>query len=381
MIVTLSAVSAFPAEVVFRDDFVAPQAAAGWQFLNENVATRSFTARPGFLRILTERGALTEDSAVPNLFVREMSGDFVLETRIEFDPGAAQQFAGVLIYENEANAGALGLTYVSGERGEFRGLALITTAGSSSGTQPPVVRYDDESVASPNQVWLRLLRSGDQLVAGYSQDGVTFADFGAVTNAFPETVLVGLGAANGDYAECGGECDVSIVADFDFFQISTLNGNGSGEPRLTSLEIDGPAELRGGRGAEYAAIAHFDDESTLDVTEHAEWFVGPTDAATIDRGALETVPVAATRQITVAAVYTTQSAVGDDLVVTGTKLVRVTPGGLGVGGRACGLGLATLIPAIVLPLLVGRFARSSSPIAYRTATRQSSTIPGLMGPG
>jgi hypothetical protein len=260
----------------FRDDFSSMQVGAGWQILNESAANHDLAARSGFLRILTQRGALEEDKRINNLFVRQFSGDFVLQTRLEFDPRAGQQFAGLLLYESQTNAAALGLTFVSGDRGQFRGLALVSAALAGSGVQPPVQRYDDSTAANPNVVHLRLLRSGEQLVAGYSEDGGTFTDFGSVLNAFPNTVLVGIGATNGDFDECGIVCDTPIAADFDYFQITAIDeGPGNGEPQVDELTIDGPDQVTGGTIGSFRATAHFDDDTDLDVTAEALWTLAP----------------------------------------------------------------------------------------------------------
>lgn len=341
----------------FRDEFTAAQLAAGWEVINENPQNYTLSQRSGFLRILTERGALTADSVVRNLIVREVTGNFILETRLEFDPGAGQQFAGLLVYASAANAAALGLGFVSGERGEFRGLALVTSAGNSSGEQPPVLRYDETTSATPNAVWLRLLRSGEQLVAGYSVDGVNFSDFGSVTNAFPETVSVGVGAANGDFAECGADCDTSIPADFDFFQILSLGGsipgngndndNGGGEPQPMSLRIDGPDAVTASRQALYSAVLVYDDESTEDVTADAEWLVGPPQVASIDGGTFTAADVTVASQATIVAQYTPESGGGEQFSYLATKLVLVAPSS---GPNMCGAGVMALLPVMILPL-------------------------------
>ncbi len=334
------------AQIVFRDDFNSAAPSAGWQFVNENPATRSFTARPGFLRILTERGALTPGKSVKNLYLREISGDFILETRIEFDPRAAQQFAGLLIYENNENAAALGLTHVSGEQGTFRGLALISSAGAAAGIRPPLHRYDDSSSSQPDRVWLRLLRSGDQIVAGFSEDGESYTDLGSTNNSFPETVLVGMGAANGDTEECGPDCDASITADFDFFQITALDDTSGESPAtLSSVEIRGSRQVRSRMSFVYRAFVVFTDGSEEEVIDQCEWFAGPPDVAEIMEGNwVAFLYNATTRQATIAAHCILPAPGGGESVSTATLLVRVSPSGGGLGtSPMCGAGIGTAI--------------------------------------
>ncbi len=121
-----AALPAMGGEVIFRDDFNAPTLDSGWSFVRENPATHSLTDRPGYFRINTERGALEEGGFANNLLVRDLTTDFVLETRMEFNPRAAREFGGIIVYADDANAVALGLTFVSGERGEFRGVACTS---------------------------------------------------------------------------------------------------------------------------------------------------------------------------------------------------------------------------------------------------------------
>ena len=211
-----AALPAMAGEVIFRDDFNAPTLESGWSLVRENPEMHSLTDRVGYFRIDTERGALEEGGVARNFLLRDITGDFVLEVRLEFNPRAAREFGGILVYFDDANAVALGLTFVSGERGEFRGIALVGVADGDAVDERAVARFDDESAVNPNVVYLRLLRSGAQFVAGFSDDGTNFIELGSITAALPASVQVGLGAANGDFPECGADCDISIPADFDF---------------------------------------------------------------------------------------------------------------------------------------------------------------------
>ncbi|MFQ5491950.1 MAG: hypothetical protein ACE5GE_14630, partial [Phycisphaerae bacterium] len=80
-----AAVSA-AAEVAFRDDFDDAQLEAGWTFVREQADDHSLTERPGFFRVQTRRGILGEQATVENLLLRPVTGDFILETRVEFAP-------------------------------------------------------------------------------------------------------------------------------------------------------------------------------------------------------------------------------------------------------------------------------------------------------
>lgn len=360
----LMALTAFQASVLgaaveFRDDFSSAELAAGWSFVREDASAHSLTDRPGFLRIDTQRGAGSNGGPIRNLLLRPQSGDFILETRLEFNPERAQQFAGLAVYADDANNVALGLVYAAGDRGIFRGIALLgVTDGQAASTRPGAF-YDAESSENPNIVYLRLLRSGDQFVAGYSPDGVTYTDIGSVTNALPDDVQVGLAAANGDFEGCGDDCDVSIPADFDYFQISTFSGSdgGTGGVTLESIELEGADEVDGGDSAEYTVTANFSDGTSVEVTGEALWTIAPAELGSIDAGAFEASDVAATSQVTLVASYTQLSS-GGAMTRTDSLLIRITPPTSGPNGpRACGAAMLPITFLISLAWLDRRMKR------------------------
>jgi regulation of enolase protein 1 (concanavalin A-like superfamily) len=329
------------AEVVFRDDF-SGELADGWAVVRENPAKVSLESRPGYLRILTERGTIGEDSNVKNLYLRGISGDFILDTRIEFDPEAAQQYAGIIVYADDQNAVSIGLAYAAGPLGVFRGVVMLTVSDGEvpSGT-PPVAFYSDSNVSNPNTVYLRLLRRGDRFVGGFSENGVLYNDIGTITNDLPAAVSVGLGAANGDSANCA-ECDISIPADFDYFQASVLDG--TGEPQdpdvavlLESVEISGPDSVSAGGTARFTTTARFSDDTTEDVSADTVWMVAPPGFAEISGGNLSVGQLDEPRQVTLVATYTQLTSQGE-VTRHGTKVIRLTQ-----GGPLCGAGTVGMV--------------------------------------
>ena len=343
------------ADVVFRDDFNSAELQTGWTFVREDASSHSLTANPGFFRINTQRGAFTEGSAVDNLLLRERSGDFIIETRLEFDPETAQEFAGLLVYVDDNHAVALGLAYAEGSRGAFRGIVLLGVGVADSGSQRPGAVYDADSSPDPNVVFLRLLRSGSQFVAGYSADGVTYTDIGSVTNELADPVLVGIGAANGDYPDCGTACDLSTPADFDYFQISTFgsstDGGTGGAVTFDSLAIDGPSEVRTGATANFTATASFSDGMKDDVTDKADWVVAPAGLAEMNAGVLTVANVDKTQQVTVVATYNHLFSSGGTTSKTASRLVRITLPPTPSQPKACGVGTIMVGLMCCLPLV------------------------------
>ncbi|MCJ7778105.1 MAG: LamG domain-containing protein, partial [Sedimentisphaerales bacterium] len=88
-------------------------------------------------------------------------------------------------------------------------------------------------------------------------------------------------------------------------EIWQLYQQGTGGPELVALEIIGPEKVAENSVTQYKAIAHYDNNSTRDVTDSAQWFVEPNTVATIDaNGLLTTETIFKPRDITIYAEYT-----------------------------------------------------------------------------
>ncbi len=261
------------------------------------------------------------------------------------------------MYVNELHTVALGLAYASGERGEFRGVVLLNIDGTTfSDSQRPGAFYNEDSVARPNVVFLRLLRFGDQFVGALSPDGLTYTDVGSVTNALPDAVSVGVVAANGDFAGCGTACDTSVSADFDFFQITVLDevpddGATVGPSGTASLSVTGPDAVVGGSSTDFAAIATDADAVETDVTLVAEWLVAPSGAGTVTAGRFEAAEVTEVIQATLVATYLPDPNVPEESF-TAARVVRINPPR--TGPRICGFGVGAMLPIFVLGLCLLR---------------------------
>lgn len=200
-----------PQQLFARDDFEESTLDDAWTILREDPSAWSLTARPGYLRIQTQEGGITEDT-VKNLILRGVYGDFTLTARMEFNPTQDGQFGGLAVRGNDGRSLIYGITRLSGPRGTFRGLLAIADGGEGADPDTSGALY------SFNEVYLRLIRRGQTFTAQYSRDGNVYTDVGTVSASLSEGVSVGIGAANGQ--NCGANCDVSINADFDLFEIT-----------------------------------------------------------------------------------------------------------------------------------------------------------------
>lgn len=195
----------------FRDDFNG-QLEPGWTIDGEQATQHSLTDRPGFLRIFPQEISIDSTVSEAGLLVRELEGDFVVVTRMQFETVLDLQLAGIVVQGPDLKRlVSFGLIQASGARGTFRGLLLRADRGPDVASGRATAPYDSD------EVYLRLERSGNTYTASYSRDGITFETVGSVTNDLPGSVLVGLGAIKGD--SCGQDCDRLLPADFDFFEV------------------------------------------------------------------------------------------------------------------------------------------------------------------
>jgi len=353
----------FAQEASFRDNFTSNSLDSAWVIIREDPLFHSLDANPGFFRILTQRGLLGDQGAAKNLLMRAASGNFVIETRLEFDPRAGQQFAGIMVYEDDAHAVGVGLIRVSGIRGTFRGAIIVNEGGvDAANTRPAAARYDETNVDEPTVIYLRVLRQGNQFVAGFSEDGVLYRDLGTVSNEMPDTVLVGVAAANGDGPNCGSECDFAIAADFDFFGIRPINSSPDEEPvvgaTLDRVEIVGPSAVLVGGSVQFEASAVFSDGSNQVVTNDAVWSIAPEGRGSIEGGLLLAPQLAEVAQATVVAMYTQRTS-GSTVTKYGAKVIRLETDPSAVGSISlCGSGLATVFPIMLMSLLFARLGTS-----------------------
>ena len=86
----------------FRDDFN-ETLDAGWSWVREDPQNWSLTALPGALQINVAGGYVVAGTN-PNLLLRPApEGNFQIQTQITFRPTRNYQFAGLIMYENDAN--------------------------------------------------------------------------------------------------------------------------------------------------------------------------------------------------------------------------------------------------------------------------------------
>ncbi len=199
-------------ELVFRDDFYAATLESGWTFAGPDTLKWSLSQRSGYLRVYPEPLADDPDDTQDSLMLRPMTGDFILVTRMEYQTLEDRQLSGLVVRGDDGRLVSLVLTTLSTPLGTFRGVWMVADRGPDVDEGRVSDSFDGDTV------YLRLERAGDSYRGSYSTDGVTFTTVGTLSNDLSDAVDVGLGTAKG--RQCpGGDCDQSVPADFDFFEI------------------------------------------------------------------------------------------------------------------------------------------------------------------
>jgi len=213
---------------VWVDPFDAPGLDPAWVWINENPDTWSLTEAGGNLRIKTSSFATGGE----NLLLRGVGpGQFVIETRVLFEPTSDFQFAGLVIFQDDGDFLQLGHAFCDApeacvgngiyfdkvQNGEF--------AGSNFATETDLT----------GEVFLRLERKGAKVSASFSEDGTDWHLIGVhkVPGSFKITGI-GLTASQGYSGE-------QTPADFDYFRLIGKPGAppaGGARPNQPASEED-----------------------------------------------------------------------------------------------------------------------------------------------
>ena len=199
-----------PPPPVWRDEFDGPLDES-WYWVRENPDKWGFI--DGFLRIFASPYPTGGETGGENLLLRPVApGDFIIKTRLLFEPDTNFQFAGLVIWQDESNFLQFGRAFCDLEglcvgNGIYFDKILGGNLTDSNFATP---------VDSPNEAYLRLERRGDMVRAFFSYEGTSWYEIG--THWIPADFQVnGVGlTASQDY----NTTDWDIPADFDFFELS-----------------------------------------------------------------------------------------------------------------------------------------------------------------
>jgi len=213
------------AETVWVDEFNGSMG-SDWTWLSGDGEVSSLAERFGFLRIETQiHGGRPPYGAV----VRPApAGDFVMETKAVFKPFGNFQRAGLLIYGDSDNFLVLSRAFCG-----FVAYGCVENGIYYDSTQS--TESFATATASQDTAWLRLTKSGTEVRAEYSENGVSWQQVGTHTLSSSGPIRIGL-VSDGDRDGAG-----RVSADFDFFRVrwqqATPASGEQGEPE------EGPDEV------------------------------------------------------------------------------------------------------------------------------------------
>ena len=194
-------------EILFRDDFT-DRLQEGWLLdgLNTDV---SLTERSGFLSLFPPVDIPAGEQAGNTVLLRDLSGDFVLVTMLDFQTTTDLQSSGLAVQGSDGRTVLLGVSKI--DQVGFRGVLMIADRG-------PEVERGRALVRSELQIiYLRLERVGNRYTGSYSTDGESFTALSPLTNDLSTAVRVGMGTLNAE--ACTSNCNERVPAHFDFFEI------------------------------------------------------------------------------------------------------------------------------------------------------------------
>ncbi len=196
------------------DDFDSEKLNLEWEFVrNPDNGSWSLTERPGWFRIWTRDGQLSERRAKNTLVRREQELTYRAETKLEFSPDRDGEQAGVVCYYSTVTYARFALCCEGGRK-----LRLVINRNHGEELMAEV------SEVPEGPVWLAVDVKGLTRTFLYSFDGQTWRTAGTLENCVylcdegvPDDHKRHTGTLVGIYANNGG-CGSRKAADFDYFK-------------------------------------------------------------------------------------------------------------------------------------------------------------------
>ena len=185
---------------VWTDPFSSSTLNEQWSWLNEDPTHWSLSGHPGFMRIVTQ-----QQSNANRLVQAAPIGDFEIRTRLLFTPTLNYHFAGLSVYDDDANQLSLGRSFCSdegcvGNGIYFENLVDDVVTGSSFGI----------TTTLDSEAYLLLVREGTDYTGFISMNGTEWTELGTHSASYMPAYIGAFGHNNMQDI-------VEIPADFDFF--------------------------------------------------------------------------------------------------------------------------------------------------------------------
>ncbi|MBR0032211.1 MAG: glycoside hydrolase family 43 protein [Treponema sp.] len=198
------------------DDFDSCELSKDWQFVrNPDIGNISLSERPGFLRIWTGDGKLSERQAKNTLVRREKEHSFSAETALSFSPSRNGEQAGLVCYYSTTTYIRWGVCFDGKQK-----LILAVNRGEGETIEAEIPRPEEEIiylkvlVEKQSRTFLFRTEHTDWKKAATVENCTFLSDEG-----FPKERKRHTGTLTGIYANNGG-CGSRIPADFDYFNLS-----------------------------------------------------------------------------------------------------------------------------------------------------------------
>jgi beta-xylosidase len=212
---SVSAAPQVPTSAIWTDNFDNPMLNSKWSWIHETPPHWSLMERPGFLRIMTEKGSLGLGTNKNILLQTVPVGDFEIRTHLFFTPTDDIQQAGIVVYQNDQNYMWLLRAYC-GFPSPCAGNAIYfdqAEQGQLIGSNFAM------TITTPNEAYLRLIKQGTVYTGYVSSNGTNWITLGTHTVVSGFTPLkIGITVADADFGA------PEIPADFDFFQLTDNSG-------------------------------------------------------------------------------------------------------------------------------------------------------------
>lgn len=211
---TAPALNQHPFERWTRDDFDNDKLNMNWEFVrNPARGCYSLTERPGFFRIWTEDGQLSEIRSKNTLVRREQELCYEASTKLDFYPTKNGEQAGLTCYYSTATYARFTVCFE-----QSRKIMLVINRNHGEEVMATVDSIKEQSI------YLKVIV--DKLTRSfyYSYDGIDWIIAGVLENCIylcdegvPDDPKRHTGTLVGIYANNGG-CGSRIPADFDYFE-------------------------------------------------------------------------------------------------------------------------------------------------------------------
>jgi beta-xylosidase len=172
-----------------------------WSWGREDPTHWSLSARPGYLRIITQTGGIYESTEKQKnlLLMPAPEGDYRIVTKCTIDPTENFQYAGLMVYQGRNSYVQINRAFTDGNSFNFD----MEANGKPINKRVPT---------SSTTFYLRITKLGDTYIGDYSLDGETWTTVGQGTASLVDP-KVGICAANNLPGK------PQIPADFDLFTL------------------------------------------------------------------------------------------------------------------------------------------------------------------